>query len=161
MREGAIPTLNLPQKSLAILPSITLPRPTAAIEKRALAGTSATSLIPSKYFKDFNDFIKRTKDLKLKGWSLTINDSSVEISKENDDDELYLIPEIQIFTDNTLSIVLRVYGWVLAAQHYLLACVSNSFYNVTPTDFFKAIAVYKLCIGIDTPEVSNKIFPDM
>ena len=80
MKEGALPTINLPEKSWPRKETV---RSTAAIEKKELvtALATTTSLESSNCFKDFSEFIKRAKLLKLSKWKLTIygrNNSCIE-----------------------------------------------------------------------------------
>lgn len=143
-----MPSKSVPSKQ-------TGPRNTSSIDKRdqlQMVSSQEDDDIPRKCFIDFDDFQRRVKLLKLKGWSLNFDENYVEIYKNNS----HLLPEMQIFTDFSLEIFIRVYGWMLPESHEIFS-ESKSFYLITPSRLIKFIDNYSICNGIDSADVSNSL----
>jgi len=64
---GAVPSLNLPKKSIPLSSNDTKPRQSSAlvIQKKAQAALLSPSPVQAKCYKTFEDFVSRTKLLKL------------------------------------------------------------------------------------------------
>ena len=73
--EGAIPTLNLREKSH---PSKITVRSCSATDKMEVYCKQLTSQISIPAYKDFSDFIRKFKSLKLNGWIATFNNEYVK-----------------------------------------------------------------------------------
>jgi len=69
----------------------------------------------------------------------------------------HVLPRYQIFTDQTFSITVRVFGWMLIKEHHILTTNKSSFLYVTPSNFIKQLEKMKLCNGIDSASVSNSV----
>ena len=66
----------------------------------------------------------------------------------------YLMPTFEIFTDQSFSFSLRVYGWMLSDDHELYVTYNRSFLNVTLSKFLTHLI---LCDGITTPDPEKKL----
>ena len=65
-------------------------------------------LVVSDCYITFEEFCKRTKQLKLSGqWQMTFNESFVRISKQ---DNIHDLPQIDIFVDTLLVYSVRIYS---------------------------------------------------
>ena len=69
MKEGAIPTLNLPLKSCPN--KVTIERSRSAIEKRESRIIEEPPQIEIPVYNDFSSFEKKVKNLKLNGWEVS------------------------------------------------------------------------------------------
>ena len=57
----------------------------------------------------------------------------------------YLMPKYKIFTDQSLSFSLRVYGWMLLDNHELYVTYNRSFLNMTLSIFITHLNQSILC----------------
>ena len=129
LKEGDLPTLNLPQKSVPVLTSPT-PRSSSSITKREdffiLQETYAPP--PCHVYRDFSEFKLRVLNHKLGDcWNISIQDNLVVatcISVEN------ILPKFEIFVDQSLSFSLRVYGWMIPEDHEIYVDINRSFFNI-------------------------------
>jgi len=162
LKEGAIPTLNLPEKSHpSTVPWSSPPSRSTLMIKKKETATKREQLLLQKEktstlcFKSFAEFKTRVNELRLSsGWSISINDNSVEFKLL---DDAFILPKYEIFTDFSLEIFIRVYGWMLPQNHYLLAVNQSSFKFISPSNFIRTLNQYKLCNGIDATSVSNSV----
>ena len=155
LKEGALPTLNLPKKSVAVLTSP--PRSTSSIQKREECSVSPNSNSMSSVYKDFSDFVQRIVNLKLSDtWDINIQNNLVIATFISAD---HLLPKFEIFIDQSLSFSLRVYGWMLPKDHEIYGNVNNSFLNITFSNFVHQLKLYNLCHGISIPntKLTNNI----
>ena len=105
LKEGAIPTLNLPQKSIPKRPEFI--RSTSAVEKREGILSSSLPETPRNCYNGYDEFKKRILLLSLSpGWNISITEI-VEIIKM---ETVCIIPYIQIFVDSALPFSVRVLG---------------------------------------------------
>ena len=63
----------------------------------------------------------------------------------------HVLPEFEVFIDNTLTFSLRVYGWMLPQNHELYSKFNKSF-HVTFSNFAAYVRQFILCKGISTPD---------
>ena len=154
LKEGALPTLNLPRESAS---STTKPRPVNAIEKREeyqLLQEQMPQPVQNAY-KSFEDFTSRIKSLALtKSWKIEVKEQLVVASLMSSD---YVLPVYEIFVDNLLNFTVRVHSWVLPDNHELIQSYNASFNNVTLSKFIERLSSYKLCSGITLPDTRKEI----
>ena len=151
LREDAIPTLNLPQKSIPSTITAT-ERSTVTIEKREYATSCSTitaSATSHRCYKHFRDFQYRINNLRLNDWDIITNidksdDNSLVVVFQGE----YLIPKYQIFVDSSLGFTLRVFGWLIPLDHIIYTRYRRSFFNVTLSNFILFLNSLVLCIGI-------------
>ena len=109
LKEGAIPTLNLPQKAI---PSMTSPpRSTITITKRE--ESNATQVLSSSplFYKDFLQFKQRIVKLQINDtWSINLQDNYAILTFLS---ETHFVPKDELFVDQSLRFTLRIYGWML------------------------------------------------
>ena len=128
LKEGAVPTLNLPQKGI---PSITSPpRSTITIKKRE--ESSATQVLSSSsalFYKDFLQFNQRIVKLQINDtWSINLQDNYAILTFLS---EKHFVPKYELFVDQSLRFTLRIYGWMLPEDHKLYLKFEKSLYNLS------------------------------
>uniref|UniRef100_A0A7M5VEW6 THAP-type domain-containing protein n=1 Tax=Clytia hemisphaerica TaxID=252671 RepID=A0A7M5VEW6_9CNID len=148
LKEGAIPTLHAPQKSIQTAPKPE--RSTSSINKRitvqAQQQKAALSIPTPPAYKDYDNFVKRVEKLSLPpSWSLIIYVNYVAVVKKNQE---FVLPEFEIFTNSSLNIVVRYFGWMLP----LSSLPENSFRKMTLTNFLGQLEGYKVCQGVNLVE---------
>ena len=154
MKEGVLPTLNLPVKSIPKTEH--KQRPTTSLEKRQLfheqhSTEQSDSPQPSVY-KDFNDFAQRVQKLKLKScWTILFHNEFIEINCKFDNEEDLMLPYIQIYVNKDLSYCIRCFGWLLSTEHQIFSS-HPSFTYVTLNNFICILNGYQLCSGLDLVE---------
>ena len=153
MKVGALPSLNLPGKGIASSKSShTITRPTWSIQKREEHLESATLSPPplSYIYKDFQDFKDRIIKLSLNDlWQFELSENLVIAPFKSTN---HVLPKFEVFTDNTLTFSLRVYGWMLSQNHELYSKFNKSFHNVNFSNFAAYVRQFILCKCISTPD---------
>ena len=137
LKDGALPSLNLPEKSIALSKSShTITRPTSSIQRREehLESTTLSPPPPSYIYKDFqDDFKDRIIKLSLNDlWQFELSENLVIATFKSTN---HVLPKFEVFIDNTLTFSLRVYGWMLPQNHELYSKFNKSFLNVTFSNF--------------------------
>ena len=149
LKEGEIPTLNLPCKSISKPSSSTTSRSVSSIQKR----DEYQQVIPSQttfVYKNFFEFVNRIGKLSLGNcWKIKIHDTFASISYVSQE---YVLPKFEIYVDNSLSFSLRIFGWMLSDDHELYSIFKRSFENVTLSNFILKLNEYDICKGIDVPD---------
>ena len=149
LREGVLPTLNLPQKSCTTSSTSITQRSTSSILKRELSLTDHQPMdidIGKACYNSFGEFSKRIGKLKLlPSWKILEEESHVKIIKEN---EQFLLPTFEIFVNFDLEITVRCYGWVVPKNCPILMSNNCSFKNVTLSNFIMALDEYHICNGM-------------
>ena len=111
--DGALPSLNLPQKSSDSFNS-PANRSSSSITKREqqlhVISTSLTCV-----YKDFTDFKKRVAKLSLgKICKVEVAENLVYASFQSTN---HILPKFEVFVDERLYFFVRVYGWMLPDNH--------------------------------------------
>ena len=150
MKDGALPKLNLPVKSVP--QKKLLERSTLAIRKRE----ESFSPPPDRFcYKDFKDFVRRTNQIRFKdGWSVHENSDYIEVRLVQND---FIVPKFQLFTDVSLNFSIRVFGWMLPKGHSIYTKYQQSNFNVSVSNLIAEIETYVICDGIDASAVSNSL----
>ena len=149
MKEGALPTLNLPRPSA----SATNNRSTSTIEKREEYSFLQAQLPqpqPSNVYESFDEFKLRIKSLALHKlreikYSRAIGYSIIYSSE-------YVLPTYEIYIYNLLNFTVHVYSWILPVDHELYLLYNSSFLNVTFSTFVEGLSQFTLCQGITLPD---------
>ncbi len=144
LKEGVVPSLNLPQKSIQKKDSVN--RPTSQIEKREAAKLATLETPLSPCYKDFTEFIKRSKCLKLTDFFITEVDDQCFIVKK---DTTFAIARFEIRVNNELNFMIRVFGWLLNENCFVVSSYEGSMRNVTLSKLVKELETSDLCSGID------------
>ena len=151
LREGAIPTLHLPEKSCSSNKSTERSRST--IEKREIIPPVQPP--PEKNlpcYKDFADFLKKAESLKLNGWLMKLNNGYATFLKINPD---FLIPSHEIYVDQLLHFTIRIFAWQLPVDHLLYTDHERSMVNITISRLLCTIETHSTCSGISVPNIKD------
>ena len=143
MKDGVLPTLNLPVKSHCSKP---VPRSSSAISKReqcVMEQQIEIDSTPKPCYTNYAEFVQRTSKLKLNGWNLYDNNNFFEAKYL---EPTALIAKYQIFVNQDLSYTLRCYGWTITNSEILQ--LYPSFNMITFSDFIKTLNSFKICEGI-------------
>lgn len=146
LKEGAIPLLALPQKSIGR--QAVKERSTCSINKRDVSSKSISCLNQQhyKFYNDFPEFTKRIINLKLPKWAIN-NDKDNSIVRAVYAGK-YTISEYELFVDVTLSYSIRVYGWMIPDTHDIYKKYKRSLFNVTFSNLIHELMAYSLCCGV-------------
>ena len=154
MKDDAIPSLNLPVKSI-VLPSV-LQRPPTVIKKREenkiICQTLEQHEPPATCYISFSEFKSRTSKFKLAHpWVISYSDSLITIICPSTDT---LLPKYENFVEPSLRFSIRVFVWMLDKDHELYTRYDRSFLYIliTLSKFLKDIENYTVCQGIKIPD---------
>ena len=152
MKDGVIPTLNLPIKSFT-KPQVS--RLTSSIEKRGLISDLSPVLDDKFCYQSFTEFQSRLLKLKLPNlWKIKSEDTLIIVSQSMPE---FIIPKFEIYIEPLLQFTLRIYGWMLTNNHEIYSKHNRSFKNITLTNFIKDIESYALCPGITMLDEKNLV----
>ena len=153
LKEGKLPQLNLPNKSIPT--KLSKPRSTASIAKRENADVCVDKLSPEFCYKNLDEFKKRTNLLKLPHDWVIENKNEYCLIKEVD--PTLVLPKVEIYASNDLSFFIHIYGWNLPDSHKLYVKYNKRFKYITLSRLISEITVMKLCPGIDAPDINNSL----
>ena len=106
LKEGELPRLNLPNKSIPA--KLSKPRSTAYIARFENADVCVDKLSPEFCYKSLDEFIKRINLLKLPhDWVIENKDEYCLIKEV---DPTLVLPKVEIYASNDLSFFIRIYG---------------------------------------------------
>ena len=116
----------------------------------------AESFASTTFYRTFQEFSQRAKSLKtLCDW---ISKFSVDRAVFKKMVEPYLLPELEVIVDDSLGFTVKVYGSYLVDDHPLYLQYRRSMKNVTLSNLVKELESYQLCNGVQTLELSSKLF---
>ena len=146
---GALPELNLPSHSFQSPPATPRTASASVASKRLSYKISQQKLSSDQSesfcYKSFEDFNKRINLLKLESaWTVTTSPYCI-ISYS---DGRHSLPKFEIFVQENLSFLCRVYSWKVPEDNELLHTFKNSFTNTTLSNFINCLEKYALCPGI-------------
>ena len=72
--------------------------------------------------------------------------------------EPFLLPELEVIVDDSLGFTVKVYGSYLVDDHPSYLRYRRSMKNVTLSNLVKELESYQLCDGVQTLELSGKLF---
>ena len=155
LKEGALPTLNLPRPTAN---ASTSARSTSAIQKREeflVLQELAPSPPKPDVYKSFEEFKQRIVNLTLsKHWTFEIKNDTVHaiyLSTE------HVLPKYEIFVNKDFKYTVRVYGWIIPDDHELYSNHQSSFQNITFSTFVANLEQFNLCKGVETPDTRKEI----
>lgn len=138
---GALPTINMPQKSITARPNI--PRKPRSIVKDYSQDVEKKRAI----YKDFGELCKRVQSLKtLSGYTVNILEDRIEIKNYKDS---LLLPELEVVIDDSLGFTLKVYGFYLPDDHELYSQYFRSVTNTSVANLVKEIESHIVCHGVN------------
>ena len=154
LKEGALPTLNLPWPS----GNATNSRSTSAIEGREEYSFLQAQLPqpqPSNVYKFFDKFKLHIKSLALnKLREINIQEQLVIVWFTSSE---YILPTYEIYINNLLNFTVRVHSWILPVDHELHLSCNSSFLNVAFSTFVERSSQFTLCQGIKLPDSRKEI----
>ena len=150
---GAIPTLNMPQKSFEKVP--TTPRPARPVVKEHPAVDVST--VKRVCHKSFTEFCRRAGSLKsIKEWDICAKEDRM-VFKKSAEPSLCL-PQVELVVDDSLGFTIKVYGWLLPDDHILYTKYLRSMRNITVSDLVKELAEpFVVCPGTEQRELHSNI----
>ena len=152
LKPGEIPELILPVKSIPSKQST--PRSSAesiSIKKEInLPPPSSSSNIVSPCYRDFEEFKKLIKLIKLPlSWKI-VNNYNVDIVFKYFD-SVHTLAMYEVFTNDTLIFKIRYFLWLIPNNHEIYTNYSHSFNNITVSNLVKVLSNYNMCSGINDP----------
>lgn len=148
-RFGALPTLNMPEKSHKTTKPT--PRPGRSVVKDCEQPSSS-----SVYYKTFNELCQRVKGLKtINDWNHKLFADRLVLRKRV---ERFLLPELEIIIDESLCFTVKVFGSFLVEDHDLYLKYRRTMRNVTVSVLVKELEAYKLCGGVNASEMTSKLY---
>lgn len=150
MRPGALPTLNLPEKSHEA--KQTHRRPLTVV-----VGNNQDTLKKDCY-KNFHELCGRTKKLKLPEWQQEHSQGKLVLRHYVSP---LVIPKFEIIIDDNLNFTCIVYGWVLGTNHSLYKDNNRSLKTITVSELVQQLLQYQVCVGVSdqTPETLQHVIP--
>ncbi|XP_068707882.1 uncharacterized protein [Montipora foliosa] len=150
---GALPLLNMPQKSFPKEQSAPRPmRSVVRVDTEAIEGKQK-----SAFYKSFPEFCKRAQSLKsVQEWSTQIKEDRIIFRKF--DQPSVCLPQLELVVDDSLGYSIIVYGWLLPDDHILYTQYLRSMKNITLSDLVRElIELFVVCPGIEQPELNSNI----
>ena len=149
---GAIPTLNLPQKTFE---TETKPR-REIVRLETDAGCSSTSKQSSKVYQHLNEFKRKVAAVKLSGWSRKEYEQHFVLEYA---DTKHALPVYSVTVDSGLGFSVAVFGWFLPDDHELYLEHKRSLFYVTISTLCNTIQSFSVCSGLehDMLEISAAI----
>ena len=138
----AVPTLNLPSKSVESRPVLLTPR--RVLQKEA----SATETREVPKYKPLTSFKKRLEKLKLEGWVSEIKEEEVCIKYF---DLKHALPKYALKINSGLNYTLFVYEWLLHETNPFYVTNKRSLYHVTLHQLISSFFDNNLCCGLCFP----------
>ncbi|PFX17991.1 putative pre-mRNA-splicing factor ATP-dependent RNA helicase DHX15, partial [Stylophora pistillata] len=147
-RFGALPVLNMPQRSHKLLTPT--PRPARTIMR------DLDAHINTSCYETFSEFCKRDTCLKsLNEWtSKMFPDKAVFKNKI----EPYLPPEFEVIVDDSLVFTVKVLGCYLVEDHPLYLRFRRTVRNVTLSVLVKELNDCTFCKGVHASEITIKLY---
>ena len=104
MKLGALPTVNLPQRSC----ESTLRSP----ERRHIniVQERSSDHKPVIIYKHFVDFVKKVQKMKLHEWEIKFTDTKVTLKHFL---KHYIVPKYEVIIDDSLAFTCVVFGWIV------------------------------------------------
>ena len=142
LNDGAIPKLNLPEKSYES-------RKFMERQHRDIV-CSDIKLSEEKIplYKSFTEFANRIRKLKLhtSGWHFEELPNKVTIKLLR---KSYIVPHFEIIVDETLSYTCAAYGWLLPDNHKLYKTYRRSVRNITISGLLSIFKSTNICPGVE------------
>ena len=149
LRFGVLPKRQMPTKSHQS--SQPTPRHERSVVKEVVETPASTT-----FYSTFQEFSQRAKSLKtICDW---ISKFSVDRAVFKKMAEPYMLPQLEIIVDDSLGFTVKVYGCYLVEDHPLYLQYRRYMQNVTMSNLVKELEGYKLCSGVQTLELTSKLF---
>ena len=148
LQTGSVPTLNLPVKTLDLLPGSSTPQQRRPIVRHEAPSTVASSTSRAKKIPSSDDlktYFQRDY-LYLQGWTVTVSDSDILIEMREPG---YLIPKYYVKIDETLDVIVSVYGTTVPDASALFPTGSSRLL-CKYKDMHDLLCSLQICCGIST-----------
>ena len=148
LQTGSVPTLNLPVKTLDLLPGYSTPQQRRPIARQEVPSTVASSTSRAKKIPSFDNlkmYFQR-EYLYLQGWTVMVSDSDILIEMHKPG---YLIPKYYVKIDETLDVIVFVYGATVPDASALLLTGSSRLL-CKYKDMHDLLCSLQICCGIST-----------
>ena len=144
---GAIPTLNLPEKSI---PSTSTSAPRRELVRHELKR--------KPYYTSLDDLKKKAEKLKLTGWSKSVSEKYATLVLW---DEIYALPKLAVTIEDSLNLTVAVYNWLLPDEHTFYLTNKRSVRHTTLSSILSSLEQFQLCDGlpVDEPFISVAVDP--
>ena len=149
---GALPLLNMPQKSHQ-----NVSKPTRPL--RSVVGEASDDHLnkgKTACYKNLPDFCKRVQALKsMREWSVEVEEDRVVFKKT---EASLCLPELELIVDDSLGFTIIAYGWLLPDDHILYMEHLRSMKNIKLSDLVEELTQgYIVCPGIEQSEMNSNI----
>ena len=136
---GAVPSLNLPVKSVAASTSTT---------RRELVRQELGKPV---VYHNFASFKKRILDLKMKGWLKRENEDTVIFEFWN---ATFSLPKLTCSVTSGLNFSVAVYNWLLSDDHTMYSELKRSLKHTSISNIMAQLEGYDICEGLDKNELT-------
>ena len=140
---GAVPSINLPRKSLEC-------GQLKSQERRHLNIVQDKEVITDKrksLYKNLDELYTRGSKLQLHSWTISKNDDTVSFQHF---EKPYLAPKLQVVIDDSLAYTCATFGWLLPEDHIIYKLRKRSMRNVTISNLLYYVLCMKLCPGLES-----------
>lgn len=149
---GALPLLNMPQKSHQ-----NVNKPTRPL--RSVVGEDSDDHLnkgKTACYRNFPDFCKRVQALKsMRQWSVEVEEDRVVFKKT---EASLCLPELELIVDDSLGFTIIAYGWQLPDDHILYTEHLRSMKNIKLSDLVEELTQgYIVYPGIEQSEMNSNI----
>ena len=141
---GAVPSLNLPEKSI--------PSTSTAAESQSRREIVRHELKPKPCYSSLEDLKKQVQKLKLTGWNRTVDKDNLIFELW---DESFALPRVSVTIDESLSFSVAAFNWLLPADHILYKTYKRSVCHTTVSNVLHSIQQLQLCAGIPVDDHSS------
>ena len=156
IKEGELPKLNLPVKSIVSSIAAHSSRSCSSIEKREeIANLILPVVSKRKVYISFQCLVDRSKFLKAVGWNISYSIDYVKLEKK---DAFYNTSKLEIYVDDSLGFTIRVFGWLLPENHILYKEHFRSVRYITLSSLMKYVDTFILCAGVNNTNITKSAF---
>lgn len=145
LETGAIPTLNLPVKTLDILPGTSTPQERRVLIRHEQQSSSSASSAPPS-FNDLKKYFERQYPY-LRDWTVTMSDNNITVEMREPG---FLIPKYFIQIEESLEITVAVYGATVPNSCSVLFPENHSRLCSKFKDLHSLLCSLGICCGISS-----------
>ncbi len=143
---GAVPSLNLPEKSV--------PSTSTTAPRRELVRHEPK---PKQQYSSLEDLKKKVEKLKLTGWTRNVNETNVTFELW---DDTFALPKFSVTINTSLEFSIYVYNWLLPDEHTFYRANKRSVRYSTLSSILTTIIDLNLCGGLPVEEPFNSLAAD-
>ena len=144
---GAVPSLNLPEKSV--------PSTSTTAPRRKLVRHEPK---PTQQYSSLEDLKKKVEKLKLTGWTRNVNETNVTFELW---DDTFAPPKFSVTINTSLEFSIYVYNWPLPDEHTFYRANKRSVRYSTLSSILTTLETdLNLCGGLPVEEPFNSLAAD-